>query len=132
MGCERDLRKWTAPIELFRELKALGRLHNTLGHDKTMAINRLKQIKSGYKPLDEAIKIHQANIKRIKKQQGLVIAKMKTLAKTDEKIWSKMCNLTTIYGIAIKSVLVVVSELNGFTMINNVRQLVSFGIRLRL
>lgn len=126
MGCERNLRKWSAPKELFRELKALGRLHHTLGHDKTMEINRLKQIKSGYKPLEEALKIHQSNIKRIKKQQGLIIAKMITLAKTDEKVWSKMCNLTTIYGIAIKSVLVVVSELNGFTMINNVRQLVSF------
>jgi len=126
MGCERNLCKWTAPKELFKELKALGRLHHTFGHDKTMAINRLKQIKSGNKPLEEAIKFHQSSIKRIKKQQGLVIAKMITLAKTDEKIWSKMCNLTTIYGIAIKTVLVVVSELNGFTMINNVRQLVSF------
>ena len=126
MGCERNLRKWTPPKELFRELKALGRLHNTLGHDKTMSINRLKQIKSGYKPLAEAVKIHQTTIKRIKKQQALVISKMIALAKTDKKIWSKMCNLTTIYGIAIKTALVVVSELNGFTMINNVRQLVSF------
>lgn len=126
MGCERNLRKWTPPKEIFRELKALGRLHNTLGHDKTMSINRLKQIKSGYKPLSEAVKIHQTSIKRIKKQQDLVITKMIGLAKTDKKIWIKMCNLTTIYGIAIKTVLVVVSELNGFTMINNVRQLVSF------
>jgi len=45
MECERNLRKWTAPKELFRELKALGRLHHTLGHDKTMAINRLNKVR---------------------------------------------------------------------------------------
>ena len=69
MGAERKLTLWTSPNSLYRELRALSRLFKTLQADKTVSINRLKQLKCSYDPLKLATKTHKATITRIEKQK---------------------------------------------------------------
>lgn len=126
MGCERLLFQWTPPSQLFKKLRSICRLHKTLQDDKTQATNRLKQLKCGYEPLKEGLKIHRATIKRINKQlQELEVLMEKTL-KSEEKIWSKVQKLITIKGIGLKTIAVVLGETQGFALIRNQRQLVSY------
>jgi len=125
-GAERKLVLWTPPSSLYKELRSLTRLYGTLQHDKTVATNRLKQAKSGYKPLQMVTKTHEDTIKKLKKQIAKVEAEMTKILKSDFEIWSKVENLLTIKGIGIKTIAIILGETQGFKLIKNQRQLVSY------
>jgi len=126
MGCERNLFEWTPASPLFRRLRDLCRLHKALMHDKTQTINRLKQLKCGQDPLKEALKIYQANIKRLSKELKTLEKKMEDQLKSDPQVWSKVENILKIKGLGIKTVAIVLGETQGFKLIQNQRQLISY------
>jgi len=125
-GAERKLVSWTPASSLYKQLRALTRLYGSLQHDKTMATNRLKQAKCGYEPLKLVLKTHSDTIKKLKKQLEKVEQEMSKLLKSDSEIWSKVENLLTIKGIGIKTIAIVLGETQGFKLIKNQRQLVSY------
>jgi len=125
-GAERKLQPWVPASPLFKELRALTRLYGSLQTDKTMATNRLKQLKCGYKPLKLGIKTYQDSIKRLKKQLAKIETEMVNLLKSDTEIWSKVKNLETVKGLGIKTIAIVLGETQGFKLIQNQRQLVSY------
>lgn len=126
MGCQRQLWDWKPPSLLFKKLRAYCRLYKTLQHDKVQTINRLKQLECSHEPLPEALKIHKASIKRIEKQHLSLDLKMEGLLKSDAEVWSKVEKLLTIKGVGIKTIAIVLGETQGFALIKNQRQLVSY------
>lgn len=125
-GAERKLTLWSPPSSMFKELRALTRLYESLQHDKTISTNRLKQVKSGYKPVKLVVKTYEDGIEKLKKQLTKVEAEMTKLLKSDSEIWSKVENLLTIKGIGLKTIAIVLGETQGFKLIKNQRQLVSY------
>lgn len=126
MSCDRNLFPWTPPSPLFKKLRSICRLYKTLQDDKTQAINRLKQLECGYDPLKEALKIHKSTIKRIKKQLNELEGLMEETLMSDEEVWSKVKKLLTIKGVGLKTIAIVLGETQGFALIKNQRQLVSY------
>jgi len=126
MSCDRKLFPWTPPSPLFKKLRSICRLYKTLQDDKTQAINRLKQLECGYEPLKEALKIHRATIKRIKKQLKELEELMEETLRSNGEVWSKVQKLLTIKGIGLKTIAIVLGETQGFALIKNQRQLVSY------
>lgn len=126
MGCERNLFEWTPASSLFRRLRDLCRLHNALMHDKVQTTNRLKQLKCGHDPLKEALKIYKSNIERLSKELKKLEKKMEDQLRLDPQIWSKVENILKIKGLGIKTVAIVLGETQGFKLIQNQRQLISY------
>lgn len=126
MCSDRALRKWEPPSDLFRELRSICRLYESLQSDKTQQSNRFKQLEISYNPLKKAIQIHRNNIKRIEKQLSQLEKDMECILRSDEKIYDKVKNLLSIKGIGMKTIAIVLGETQGFQLINNQRQLVSF------
>lgn len=127
MGAERSLTEWTTPSPIYKKLRALTRLYKTLKDDKTMTTNRLKQVKCSHEPLSLVVKTHQSTIKRLKKQIANVEAEIEKLLKSDAVLWTKIEKLLTIKGIGFKSIAIVLAETQGFKLIKNQRQLVSYS-----
>lgn len=126
MSCERDLFRWTPPSPLFKKLRSVCRLYKTVQDDKTQAINRLKQLSCGYEPLKEAIKMHTSTIKRLSKELKKLEKLMELTLKSDKEVWSKVEKLQTIKGIGLKTIAIVLGETQGFALIKNQRQLISY------
>lgn len=126
MSCERKLSKWKAPSPVYKKLRAVCRLHNSLLHDKTQNINRLKQIKCGFEPVEISLKMLKSNIKRLEKQLKQLELAMEEILKSDDQIWSKVNNLLTIKGVGLKTIAVVLAETQGFALFKNQRQLISY------
>ena len=126
MGCERNLCPWLPPSDLYKNLRSLCRLYKALQGDKTQTTNRLKQIQCGYKPLKEVIKIHRSTISRLTKELKNLEAMMERTLRSDTEVWSKVENLLSIKGIGLKTIAIVLGETQGFALIKNQRQLVSY------
>ena len=126
MGCERILRRWVAPRTVYRELRSVCRLYKTLQDDKTQTTNRLRQINCGYKPLKEAVKFYESTIKRLDRELTKLEKKMEQILRSDIEIRDKVEYLLTIKGIGIKTIAIVIGETQGFALIKNQRQLVSY------
>lgn len=125
-GAERNLHIWSPPISLYKELREYTRLYEALKHDKTIATNRLKHLQSGHKPFKLGINTYQSTIKRLNKQLADLESRMVKLLKSDPEVWSKVENLETIKGLGVKTIAIVLGETQGFDLIRNQRQLVSY------
>lgn len=126
MGCERRLRRWTAPSVIYKNLRSICRLYKTLQDDKTQTTNRLKQLKCGYEPLKEAVKFHESTIRRLDKELKKLEKMMEQTLRSDSEIWAKVEHLLTIKGIGLKTIAIVLGETQGFALIKNQRQLTSY------
>jgi transposase len=126
MSCERILHEWVPPLPLFKKLRSLTRMYQSLQGDKVQTVNRLKQMNCGFEPLKEVVQMHEKSIKNIEKDLAKLLKLMKGTLKSDKDIWVKVENLLTIPGVGFITVALTLGETLGFVMIKNQRQLVSY------
>jgi len=126
MNCERLLKEWVPASPIFKRLRSITRVYQALVGDKTQAISRLKGVGCGFEPLEEVLEIHRSTIKNIDKELKRLVSMMRDTLKSDKDIWSKVENLMTIDGIRFKTVAIILAETQGFALIKNQRQLVSY------
>ena len=126
MSCERLLHEWIPPLPVFKKLRSLTRMYQSLQGDKVQAVSRLKQMKCGFEPLKEVVKIHEKTIKSIEKDLVRLLKMMKETLKSDKAIWAGVENLLTIPGIGFITIALTLGETLGFVLIKNQRQLVSY------
>lgn len=126
LSSERHLFVWQPPSPVFKKLKSVCRLYQTIQADKTVANNRLKQILCGYEPLKEAVSMHKKSVARLTKELNKLEILMEEILRSDTEIWKKVEHLLSIKGIGIKTIAIVLGETQGFELIKNQRQLVSY------
>ena len=127
MGAEQALSNWQPPsIEICR-LKKLTRRLQTLKEDKTAVNNRLHaenhsavELKAIESSMDRQIKFLEKEIAAIEKLIHQLIDKDKVLKEKVEKC-------TSIKGVGILTVAVLIAETDGFALIENQSQLVSYA-----
>jgi len=127
MSCERELEQWRPPSLLYKKLRSVTRMYNTLQQDKVQISNRLDQLKCSFQPLKESLKFHKNSIERLNKELTKLESRMEEILRSDEEIWSKVKNLETIKGVGIKTIAIVLSETQGFSLIRNLNQLISYS-----
>ncbi|MGL1885814.1 MAG: transposase [Reichenbachiella sp.] len=127
MGLERKLPLWNAPDSTLRELKALTRERSQFQKEKTKALNQLHAYKSAFKTDKKIISRTKKKITFFEKMILEVEQKMDDLVKCNEELAEKVERIVTIPGIRQVSALTVIAETNGFALINNAKQLVSYA-----
>jgi transposase len=126
MGAEQCLPVWSPFGRFFYELRSLTRHHQSLQEQKTISRNQLHAIKNGMYSSKAVEKQLENMIKLIGKQLEQLESTIKDHLQSEDKIWKKVCNICTIKGVGLLTSAIVLAETNGFTLFENVKQLVSY------
>jgi len=127
MGLEKKLDLWKKPDEIFNTLKQLTREREQVQKSLAQIKNQMHAEKTGAWPNSRSIqrmqflqKIYNNQIKEIEKDIHAII-------KSNPDLEERINHLITIPGIGLLTAVTVVAETNGFNMISNKKQLVSYA-----
>lgn len=127
MGAVQKLTIWN-PIskqlynlrQLTRHLEDLQTIRTSLLNQKEQTVYAMYELKTVAKSITSTLKTIDKQIANCKTQIAKIIEKDKELNK-------KVAYITTIKGVSTITAAIVIGETNGFALINNVKQLVSYA-----
>lgn len=132
-GLERKLEAWQKPKKIFKDLKQLTRERDQLIVDRTVLKNQLHAEQAEAFPNESSIKRITKRIQLINKQDLEIRAELTAVIKTDVELVKKVDKITTIPGVGKLTAAIVLGETNGFELIRNKKQLVSYsGLDVKL
>jgi transposase len=132
-GLERKLEVWKKPKKIFRDLKQLTRERDQLIADRTVLKNQLHAEQAQAFPNQSSITRVSKRIKLIDKQDLEIKTEIAGIVKKDPDLVKKVNIITTIPGVGKLTAVIVLAETNGFELIRNKKQLVSYsGLDIKL
>jgi transposase len=132
-GLERKLDLWKKPKKIFKDLRQLTRERDQLITDRTVLKNQLHAEQAEAFPNESSIKRVTKRMQLINKQELEIKAEIAKLIKKDAELIKKISNITTIPGVGKLTAVIALAETNGFELIKNKKQLVSYsGLDVRL
>jgi transposase len=127
MALEREMPEWTPAGKNMLKMKRLCRERVELLVDQTSVKNRLHAKKHSYKGEVHSMKRAAKMLEFLKKQITEVEQEITKLISSDPEIKAKVDNICTIKGIGIITAATIIAETNGFALIKNKAQLVSYA-----
>ncbi len=127
MGLEKKLDLWQKPKELFLQLKQLTREREQVQKLQTQTSNQLHAEKSGAWPNKQSIQRMQQLQKLYRKQIIEIENEIEAIVKSDPDLLKRINHIITAPGIGLLTAATVVGETNGFNLISNKKQLVSYA-----
>ena len=125
-GLERKLDVWQKPKKIFADLKQLTRERSQLIADRTVLKNQLHAENAEAFPNQSSINRINKRIRLIDKQELEIKAEIAAIVKKDPELVKKINTITTIPGVGKLTAVIVLAETNGFELIRNKKQLVSY------
>jgi transposase len=126
-GLERGLDLWQKPKKIFRDLKQLTREGDQIVADRTMAKNQLHAEQAEAFPNDRSIYRANQRIKLLNEQEKEIKREIAEFVKADKSLYKKVDLITSISGVGSLTAVIAIAETNGFDLIRNKKQLVSFA-----
>lgn len=126
-GLERTLATWKRPHGIYKKLKQLSREREQLIKERTMIKNQLHAEKTEAEPNKSSLKRYEKHLLFLKKHEKEIKAEIDALVKSDEKIRKDVSIVSTIPGVGRLTAAIVLAETNGFELIKNKSQLVSYA-----
>ncbi len=125
-GLERKLNLWQKPKVVFRELKQLTRERGQLIEERTILKNQLHAERAQAFPNLRSMSRLNKRIKLINQQELEIRTEINLVAGKEEEVVRKIKNITSIPGVGDLTAVIILAETNGFDLIRNKRQLVSY------
>ncbi|MFD2554492.1 IS110 family RNA-guided transposase [Sphingobacterium tabacisoli] len=126
-GLERNLELWQKPDPTYKWLKQLTRERDQLVQERTMVKNQLHAEQAEAEPNKSSIERIKERISVLQRQEKEIMDELKLLVKESSTLKNETDNLTTIPGVGLLTAVTVLAETNGFEMIRNKKQLVSYA-----
>lgn len=127
LSCERSFKLWEPISVHVRELRAMLRHRKTLIKRRTQYKNNLHAIKSSALDFKKIRKSLEKTIKFLDKEILKIEEEAIKLSKEDVEFYDKVTMISdSVSGLGVLSVLVIVSETNGFKEIKSSKQLESY------
>jgi len=127
MGCEQKLDQWSPLSPFYHKLRTYTRLHEDIQQKKTETINQLHALKHSAVQMADAIEVLERLVevfdKELVKTKQLIDDQIESNAAVKERM-DKICS---IKGVGSLTAATVVAEANGFDLINNIPQLISYA-----
>jgi transposase len=127
MGCEQKLEEWSPLSPFYQKLRTYTRLHEDIQQKKTETTNQLHALKHSAVQMKDAIKVLERLVKvfdeELFKTKKLIEDQIAGNAEVKERM-DKVCD---IKGVGTLTVATVVAEANGFNLIKNIPQLISYA-----
>lgn len=129
-GIEKKLKGrdfWTPPSKEFKMIRDLAREHTNLKQAQSATKSQLHALKYSHDANTEVIKMKEEQISFYEKHIDTSEKEMRKLVKSDSKLYEKINKIETIKGVRFITIIKVITEVNGFLLFNNIRQLVSYA-----
>jgi transposase len=126
-GLERNLENWKRPNNIYKNLKQLTRERDQVISERAMVKNQLHAEKAEAEPHDGSLERINARISFLTKQLKEISQDIENCIKKDETLKSDVKIITSIPGIGLITAAIVLGETNGFELIRNKKQLVSYS-----
>jgi len=127
LGLEKRLDAWQPPHPVYRELKQLTREREQLIEERTLCKNQLHAEESGAWPNTGSMKRIKQRVKLLNKQMTEIDAEIVAIVSKHEWLKKKLEYVCSIKGVALLSAVIMVAETNGFNLVRNKKQLVSYA-----
>lgn len=127
MGLEKKLDLWQKPEEVFNTLKQLTREREQVQNLLVQTKNQLHAEESGAWPNARSIKRMKQLQKMYNKQINEIEEDIKAIIKSKPNLEKRINHVITIQGIGLITAVTVIAETNGFNLIRNKKQLVSYS-----
>jgi transposase len=126
-GLERNLDQWKRPKKVYKSLKQLTRERDQLIQERTMLLNFIHADQAEVDSDQDSIDRIEQRIALINKQEKEVKAAISKLIKGDKEVARSVKLLMSIPGVGELTAAITLAETNGFELIRNKRQLVSYA-----
>jgi transposase len=126
-GLERKLTDWTRPKKIFKSLRQLTRERDQVVQLRTMAKNHLHAEQAEAEPNKDSIARIKKQIVFLNKQDLEIKSAILALTKKDEEVKKAVTIACSIPGVGTLTAATVLAETNGFDLIRNKRQLISYA-----
>jgi transposase len=127
LGLEKKLDAWQPPKGVYKELKQLTRERDQLLVEETQIKNQKHAEESGAWPNKQSIKRMEERLRIIERQINEVEEEIKNLLNSDEELKEKVRKLSTIKGVGVMTIAVIIAETDGFNLVRNRKQLSSYA-----
>ncbi|MFM9984363.1 MAG: IS110 family transposase [Flavobacteriales bacterium] len=127
MGLEKKLDLWSKREPVFIILRRLTREREQLMAKKTEVKNHIHAENAGAWPNAKTIKRFEEQLELVKKQEKEITRDINAILKENPELKARINKLCTIPGIGTLTAVTIVAETNGFDLIRNKRQLVSYA-----
>jgi transposase len=127
MGLEKKLDPWQPPQKVYNELRQLTRERDQLVGEQTQVKNQLHAETSGAWPNKQSIKRMNQRIRFLSKQIEEIETEITLMVENNTWLKEKIKKVCTIKGIGLLTAVTVIAETNGFNLIRNKKQLVSYA-----
>jgi transposase len=126
-GLEKELDLWKKPQAVFNYLKQLTRERGQLIAERCSIKNQLHAESKGAFPDSGSVKRMKQRLKLIEKQVKEIEQEIKDQVEGNSELNKKVQNICTINGVALITSVTIIAETNGFDLIRNKKQLVSYA-----
>jgi transposase len=126
-GLERKLDKWRKPNIIYKNLQQLTREREQIVEERSIVKNQLHAENAEAEPNANSMKRLKARIKFLNQQEKEIKQDIEKCIKKDESIEKEINNITTIPGVGRLTATIVLAETNGFELIRNKKQLISYS-----
>jgi len=126
-GLERQLSDWQPPRPELRKLRQLTREREQLVATRTMVKNQLHAEKAGAMPSEETISRMKKHVVFLNQQITQIQQSITTLVRQQEELKTSLALCCSVPGVGQLTAAIVLAETNGFELIRNKKQLVSFA-----
>jgi len=131
-GLERNLDQWKRPKEIYKQLQQLTRERDQLVAERVVAKNQLHAEQTEAYPYKNSVKRIKARIRFLNQQEKEIKQEIDAIVNSNQDLKNEVDNICTIPGVAQLTAAIVLAETNGFELIRNKRQLVSYaGLDIR-
>jgi transposase len=127
MGLEKKLDDWQKPDEEFNHIKQLNREREQLIQERNMIKNQLHAEQHSAWLVERSIHRMKDRIKYISKQIKQVEQEIQQILKANTSLNERIDKVCTLIGVGHITACAVIAETNGFHLIRNKRQLVSYA-----
>lgn len=126
-GLVKKLNRWVKPDPILRTFRQLMRERAQLISLKTEVNNMLHSHSSGLSYSDRTARRYKLQIKFYESQIKEVEKEIREVLKSNPEIKAKIENICSINGVGLHTALAIIAETDGFNLIRNKRQLVSYA-----
>jgi len=128
MGCvSRKLKPWSPPAAIYRELRQMTRFHADLCEIRTSVSNRMEALVH----MEGTNKSVVGNCKKLIEKIDKLVEEngkaMMQIVAEDKDLEAKVKRIATVKGIGEPTIVCVIAETQGFHLIENRKQLVSYS-----
>lgn len=127
MGCEQKLEEWSPLSPFFMKLRTLTRLHEDIQNKKSDTANQLHALKHSAVEMPDAISILESLLDVFEKQLSGIKILIEEHINSNALVKEKIENLSSIKGVGLLTAATIAAETNGFQLIKNIPQLVSYA-----